>query len=198
MSVSRITELLSSRARRALGVLPLCIGLSAATSGCFIIDDNGNAPPYPGEPDQIHVDTGAAFTNITPGDGAGVFVEYFGDGAWSVTTTCDTDKTDRPCEYDIVISAAEDVSISDPQLLPSSEPVDKLTLRDDGSIQLTTGTASRLGGIIFYTDPGAAIELDMLLDGQAQPWFIYWITDGEPIHGDETSSNPIDFIPTLP
>lgn len=192
-----ILSRLLSRPTRVVGALALHVGLAAATSGCFILDGHSGAPPYPGDPDQVEVDTGAVI-NVTPGEGAGVFVEYFGDGAWSVTTSCDTDLTNRPCAYDIIIAVAPEITVSSPALVPTSEPVDRLTLRDDGTFRLTAGTASRLGGITFLTDPGAAIEMDMLLDGQAQPWFVFWSQDGELASGDEESSNPIAFTPTLP
>lgn len=179
---------------RNLGALAATVGLAGAAAGCFIVTDNGDSPAPPSQtPSQEIVDTGASL-QVAEGRGAGLFVEYHGQGVWDVYTACDTDITHRPCLFDVIVSAA---SIAAP-LLHDAEPVDAIELRADGSLRLTTGTASRLDGVTFITDPGATIEIDMLLDGRAQPTFIYWSRDGVTARGDETTTNPVDFTPTLP
>ncbi|APR77771.1 Hypothetical protein A7982_03118 [Minicystis rosea] len=182
---------------RAAVASAVVAAFAAGAAGCFIVTDNGASPAPPSDtPSQEIVDTGASL-QVAAGQGAGLFVEYHGDGAWDVYTSCDTDLTNRPCLFDVIISSASGGSIAAPTL-HDAEPVDAIELRADGSFRITTGTASRLDGVTFTTDPGASIEIDMLLDGQAQPTFIHWSRDGVAVHGDETTTNPVDFTPTLP
>jgi hypothetical protein len=167
--------------------------LALAGSGCFVVTDNTTEPDPPADaPAQWSVDSGATMV-VSPGQGAGLFVEYHGNGDWDVYTSCDTDITDRPCAFDVIISADPGVGIAGPTL-HDKEPVDSLELRSDGSFRMVTGTAGSLDGVTFTTDPGAAIRIDMLLDGEAQPDFINWVSDGA--HQQNAETNPADFIPT--
>ena len=59
-----------------------------------------------------------------------------------------------------------------------------------------TSTTYGMNGITFDADPGALIELDVLLDGVAQPEFVYVVSDGRLLSGVPT--NPVDFIPATP
>lgn len=173
-----------------------CAAFALAISGCYVIDDNGGEPPFPAdEPAQESLDTGATM-EITPGRGAGLFVEYLGAGAWNVYTSCDTLVTERPCVFDVIFAVAPEVTIVAPTLSRDAEPVDRLSLQKDGSFRLLTGTASKLDGVTFSTDAGAALRIDMLLDGQARPDLIHWISGAAHVVG--TTTNPVDFIPTAP
>jgi hypothetical protein len=185
------------RTYRPLLALLACAVLGAATSGCFIItDDGGSGPPAPSAtPDQISIDTGATLS-VTPGQGAGLFVEYLGGGAWDVFTACDTAITNRPCDFDVIITVGQGVGIQDPKL-HDAEPVDSLALISSG-FQVKTGTALKLDGVTFSTDPGASIKVDMLLDGEARPPFINWVSGGEHVSGTSDTTNPVEFVPTLP
>ncbi|MFT3772153.1 MAG: hypothetical protein QM820_42655 [Minicystis sp.] len=195
MSASHPHELPSLGLRRVLFALAACVGLGAATTGCFVITDGGGDPLPPADtPAQELVDTGATMS-VDAGQGAGLFIEYTGGGQWDVFTSCDTDVTNRPCDFDVIISVAPGVSISAPTL-HDAEPVDTLELRSDGSFRITTGTASGLDGVTFTTDPGASIVIDMLLDGQAQPDYIRWVSGGALQAG--TTTNPAEFIPSEP
>lgn len=137
-----------------------------------------------------------ATMSVSPGEGAGVFVQYASGGHWNVFTSCDTNRSDRPCRFDIVILPVDSsVSISGPQG-QQLEPVDVLTLGSDGSIRLQTGTAGRLDGVSFDADPGATMRVDVLLDGEARPDFVNWVSDGEQRQG--TAGNPVDFKPSSP
>jgi hypothetical protein len=57
--------------------------------------------------------------------------------------------------------------------------------RDRGGARLT-----------FDADPGAVIEVDMLLDGVAQPRFMFLVSDGSLVDG--VPSNPVDLAPRAP
>lgn len=167
--------------------------LAAATSGCFISADAGDPAPPSTTPDRESIDTNAHMP-VAGGEGAGLWVEYQTGGAWDVYTSCDTHLGNRPCDFDVILSAA---SISGPEL-HDQEPVDTLELRADGTLRMITGTAAGLDGVRFTTDPGAAIQIDMLLDGQAQPRFINWVSDGAHVTGTDTTTNPLVFVPTFP
>jgi hypothetical protein len=134
-----------------------------------------------------------ATMSVRPGEGAGIFVQYASGGHWSVFTACDTNRSNRPCRFDLIISADPTVSFSGPQGL-DLEPVDVLSLGSDGTIRLQTGTAGKLDGVSFDADPGATIRVDALLDGEARPDLVNWIGGGQQQQG--TTDNPVDFTPT--
>jgi hypothetical protein len=69
-------------------------------------------------------------------------------------------------------------------------------LNSDGSINLVADTDFGMNGFSFDADPGAMIEVDMLLDGVAQPRFVYAVSDGVLLEGVPT--NPVDFDPAAP
>jgi hypothetical protein len=181
---------------RALRVSIALLALAAAPSGCFISSDSGDPAPPSAVPDQERIDTNAHMP-VTGGAGAGLWIEYQSGGSWDVYTSCDTDVSHRPCAFDVIVSAPEGASISGPEL-HDEEPVDTLELRADGTLRMITGTAAGLDGVRFTTDPGAAIQIDMLLDGQAQPRFINWVSDGAHVTGTDTTTNPLVFVPTFP
>jgi hypothetical protein len=134
-----------------------------------------------------------AVMSVRPGEGAGIFVQYASGGHWNVFTACDTNRSNQPCRFDILISADSTVAFSDPQG-QQLEPVDVLTLGADGSIRLQTGTALKLDGVSFDADPGATIRVDVLLDGEARPDLLNWISGGELRQG--ATDDPVDFTPT--
>ena len=205
MTLSSSDALRSPRLRRAVLTLTAALALGAATSGCFVVTDGGASPLPPStDPSQESLDTDALIT-VTPGKGAGLFIQYAQNDPhapatperrWDIFTSCDTDISDRPCAFDVIISADPTVVLSDPKA-HDFEVVDTLTLETDGSIHLVTGTAGKLDGVSFDADPGAVIRIDMLLDGAAQPDYVHWISGG--VYQDEGAvTNPVDFVPTSP
>jgi len=179
----------------AVGVLVAGV----ATSGCFVVTDGGAAPAPPAAvPALESVDTDvpdAPRLMVTPGAGAGLWVQYRAGGLWDVFTSCDSKMTNRPCNFDVIISADGAGALSDPK--PHDfQPVDSLARSSDHSIHLVTGTAGGLDGVTFTSDPGAKLGIDMLLDGQAQPTFVNWISGG--LRQPGTTTNPVDFVPTSP
>jgi len=57
-------------------------------------------------------------------------------------------------------------------------------------------TDSGTDGATIETTPGAILRVDLLLDGKAEPRFIYWFGDGVLHQGAPT--NPIDLEPNTP
>src|SRR4051812_45095239 len=99
------------------------------------------------------------------------------------------------CNFDVVISADPRVFISRVEGQDLND-FDSLTLDGDGSIRLVTDTDFGMNGVFFDADPGATIEIDMLLDGVEQPEFVYAVSDGVLLR--DVPSNPVDFTPAAP
>jgi hypothetical protein len=97
--------------RRALALsIPLLL-LSAACTY-----DNGEAQRFvfdpPGSTDiacrteaQSTIDTDRTIA-IDAGQGAGVYIEYAAGGHWHVRTSCDSDKQDTVCKWDVLVYPA--------------------------------------------------------------------------------------------
>jgi hypothetical protein len=179
-----------------LSTLTASASLALFGSGC-VIDASADIDGTPTVVDtspaiaEVYVDPGATMST-NPGEGVGLFVEYAGGGHWDVYTTCDTYVSGAACNFDVIITsnasrlanvAGYDLSVSD-----------DLSIGSDGSIQLVTDTDYGMNGVGFDIDPGATIEVDVLLDGISQPEFIYAVSDGVLLSG--MPSNPVDFTPS--
>ena len=184
-SLKKITSVLST--------LTAAVGLSLFSTGCYFEADPGTVvvdDPTPAIAD-ITIDP-AATMDVSPGDGVGLFVEYAGAGHWNIFSTCDTAVSGTSCNFDLMISADPRVVIANVEGQDLNE-LDSLTLESDGSIRLVTDTDFGMNGVSFDAEPGATIEIDMLLDGIEQPEFIYAVSDGVLLRG--VPSNPVDFTP---
>ena len=123
------------------GVLTSCAILaSVAAPGCIVVDDD---PDYydPNEEviivdddpviESVPIDAGSGLS-ADPGEGAGVFVEFLGDGQWNVWLTCDTELTGRSCAYDIyatangIIATGEDLIVSPRTICPKNWVITRL------------------------------------------------------------------------
>jgi hypothetical protein len=179
-----------------LSTFAAAIGFSTLTTGCVI--DPGPGVVYvdttPVAIPDVVVDPGAQMS-ASPGEGVGLFVQYQGDGRWDLFTTCDTAVTGAACNFDVVISADPGVYFSGivgTDLGPSGS----VSLQSDGSIRLVTDTDFATDGVSFDADAGATIEVDVLLDGVAQPQFIFAVSNGVLLQG--MPGNPVDFTPAAP
>ena len=179
--------------------LPLVAGIALfGTSGCLVTADPGGVEidgPVVVDSTVGEVDVDAdAKMDVEAGQGAGLFVETTSDGHWSIYTSCDTRVSDSSCNFDILISNLDPTSL-DNVTGTGLGSADTLTVREDGTVHLVTNTSVGLDGVEFDADPGARIEVDMLLDGVEQPGLVNWISEGDVIQG--APSNPVDFAPTL-
>ncbi|MFL5582108.1 MAG: hypothetical protein ACJ8AO_17215 [Gemmatimonadaceae bacterium] len=177
--------------------LTACAGLSLFGTGCFVdasIGVDGTIVDPGPVIAEVSIDPGATL-EASPGDGVGLFVEYAGGGHWNVFTTCDTAFSGTSCNFDVLVSADPRVQLSHVEGYELNA-FDTLSLNGDGSIQLVTDTDFGMNGMSFDADPGATIEVDILLDGEAQPQFIYAVSDGVILKGVPTS--PVDFTPAAP
>lgn len=195
----------ASRSPHRSTVVAFLVALTAGASGCAAwsaasdtaMSARGLRPHDVTEEDDIAVvtiDSGATMS-LTPGDGAGIFVQYAQGGHWNLTTTCDTRSSGQSCAFDIVISPSDGATFSGVQGQDLSS-ADTLELRSDGTVRLVTSTSYGTNGISFDSDPGATVEIDALLDGAAQPSFVNVVSEGAVLAGVPT--NPVDFSPSDP
>jgi hypothetical protein len=147
----------------------------------------------------VTVDTDKTM-NAAGGDGVGVFIEYKAGGTWHVWVTCDTNKhpTAPPCNFDIKATAASGAikNIQADRLLQS----DKTTQNADGSLEMTTVTATNVAGVFFDTDPGARITINATLAGVDQSGdYLFFVQDGK-VNGGYmgTVTNPLELEPSAP
>lgn len=183
-------------------VLALCVGISALT-GCIIVDsdssstviDNTPPPPVVTEPMRVNIASDVAL-DATPGDGVGVFVEYYVGGTYRIWTTCDTAFSGNACAFDIftsVDSSSNIIATTEEDL----EGVDTITVNPgQGTVDLRFDTGGDYDSAVIDVTPGAILRLEAFVDGASDPRFIYWFGNGVLHEGAPT--NPVDFAPTKP
>jgi len=149
----------------------------------------GQTPPGQIEEAVIDVDE---LLDVEPGVGAGAFIEYESGGTYHVTTSCDVEQGGS-CYWDIVVTPLVDaapLSVSPVDL----EADDSVTLGAGNQMRLVAKTDDDFDGFSFQTEPGAAIEVDALLDDGAANRYLFWVGDGALHSGAPT--NPIDLVPS--
>lgn len=153
--------------------------------------------PIPPTTSTVNIATGQTL-NADGGQGAGVLVEYLGEGRWYVWTVCDTFVTGLVCSYDITLAlepGASFVSVVD-------EPADADGSNEAGvsdtQTSLRLGTRTEVDGVLARVEPaGAPLFVRAALDGQLDPGFVFWVDEtGAVRHG--SPSNPLWFTPTVP
>jgi len=130
--------------------------------------------------------------DVDPGVGAGAFIEYESGGTYHVTTSCDVEQGGS-CYWDIVVTPLDDAALLSVSPL-NLEVEDSITLGSGNQMRLVTKTDKDFDGFSFETDPGAAIEVDALLDDGAANRYLFWVGDGALHSGAPT--NPIDLVPS--
>lgn len=214
-----VTELLSAavhgRSRWVWSAVltSAAFAVSAGMTGCIIREDHHDdwdddhqhwedetdvvtPPPTHGtEPLLVAIDADQTVESA-PGEGVGLFVEYTTGGHWRVWTACDTNLSGLDCAFEACVSVVD----GSPQLRnvegDANETDDVIESFADGFTCLGASTGSDTDGMVFDADPGAMLRLEMSLDGEAQPRFVYWVGDG--ILHEGAPSDPVDFVPTTP
>jgi hypothetical protein len=153
------------------------------------------APPASTPPLDVSIDPGAVMS-VSPGQTVGVYVQNTGNGHWEVRTTCDTSVSGAACSFDLNVTpeagskltgvAGENLTYGD----------DAMTQLDDGTVQLVAQTKYLATGFSFDTEPGALVEVNMLLGGVPQTGIVHWISGGKVQDG--VPSNPVNFVPSAP
>jgi hypothetical protein len=141
------------------------VGASGGSSGA-----TSNAPLL------VDVDTNRTMI-AQPGDGVGVFTEYAAGGHWHVFWTCDTNRTNFDCRFNVGISTDGPITNAAGESLDAT---DQLALGQTATGQLSADaqTAASIKGLTFDTAPGAAITLDAQVDGQRDGAILFFVQDG--------------------
>lgn len=125
-----------------------------------------------------------------PGAGAGAFIEYESGGIYHVTTSCDAGQA---CNWDIVVTPLDDAALLG--VAPVDlESDDSVTIGSGNQVRFVALTGKDFDGFTLKTDPGAAIEVDALLDNAAANRYVFWVGDGALVSG--APSNPVDLVPS--
>jgi hypothetical protein len=131
--------------------------------------------------------------DVDAGAGAGTFVEYEAGGTYHITTSCDADNG-GDCYWDILVRPLEGALVS---AAPADlEADDSLSFGADDSLRLVAYTGRDFDGFTIQTEPGAALEVDALLDNACGNRYLFWVGDGA-LHSG-APSNPIDLVPSEP
>ena len=147
--------------------------------------------PVQGTIEQATIDADELL-DVEPGVGAGAFIEYESGGTYHVTTSCDVGQGGA-CVWDIVVTPLADAPLLSVSPL-DLESDDSVTLGSGNQARFVARTGTDFDGFSFQTEPGAAIELDALLDDGAANRFLFWVGDGA-LHSG-APSNPIDLVPS--
>jgi hypothetical protein len=153
-----------------------------------------------GRPMLVDVDPNQTMS-VNAGDGVGVFTEYQTGGHWHVYWTCDTNKTNLSCAFDVTVtvSAGTIANVSSQR----NQSGDALTQASPTQIEATTTTTTGTDGVTFDTVVPAGttpiITLDAKMDGAEDPTFLFFVQDGN-IKGNYSGSltDPLMLEPSTP
>jgi len=167
--------------------------LALAASGCVW---SSEGPPPPRLVTQATVDTGPTLT-VSPGTGAGVFVEYQAGGHWHVWWTCDTNLSGLPCTFhvDVIAQSGTIGNVAGDRL----EANDSLVTPNPTEVTLDTSTSTGVDGVFFDTDPGAAINVLQVIGDAQDGTYFYWSQGGQILGGgDVDAADPMSFVGSSP
>jgi len=164
-------------------------GNGANCNGAYcngVTNNNGQ-----GTIEQATIDTDRTLVP-KPGAGADVLIEYATGGTYHLSTTCDTNQGNS-CFWDILVTpldGAATLSVAPVDL----ESDDSVSLGSGNQVRFIAYTGADVDGFTLQTDPGAAVEVDALLDNGAANQLLFWFGDGALNQG--APSNPIDLQPS--
>jgi hypothetical protein len=165
----------------------LAAPLLLATASCIVDADPPErtyyppapAPPAPPPPttSTVNIATGQTL-NADGGQGAGVLVEYLGEGQWYVWTVCDTFVTGLVCSYDITLAVDQGASFVSAADEPADADGSNETRLSDTQTTLLLGTRTEFDGALVRVDPpGAPLFVRAALDGRLDPEFVFWVDE---------------------
>jgi hypothetical protein len=182
--------------------LALSVPLLLLPAACTY--DNGDAHRFVSEPGPSNVECGtatqstidtAAMIQVDAGQGAGVYIEYAAGGHWHVRTSCDTDKQNTGCNWDVLVYSLDQHTLSNfvGEDLEASDSLGPYPNSAD-TFQLIAHTTTDIDGFTFDMDPGAALSIDALLDGTCALPYFFWVGNGALHPG--SPSNPLTLLPS--
>jgi hypothetical protein len=124
----------------------------------------------------VDVDTDRTMT-AQAGDGVGVFTEYAAGGHWRVFWTCDTNRTNFDCGFDVGISTSGQITNANGDSLEAADQL-QLAQAATGNLGVVAQTSTAIKGVTFDTTPGAVITLDVTVDGQRDGKILFFVQDG--------------------
>ena len=143
-------------------------------------------------PSTVSVVTGGTLTT-EPGKGAGVFVEYIGQGQWSVWTSCDSAVQGGDCKYDLYLTPESGTTVTGAVLDPQAGTLTTSPSRTDAHWITSYGTNTVN---VTLSTPGAGLLVEAQLDGVDDPHVFYW--QGPDVLHTGAPSDPVLFVPTAP
>src|SRR5579864_6896540 len=133
----------------------------------------GSAGATSNQPLLVDVDTNRTMI-AQPGDGVGVFTEYAAGGHWHIFWTCDTNRTNFDCRFNVGITTDGPITNAAGDSLDTTDQLQTAT----GQLSADAQTAATIKGVTFDTAPGATITLDAQVDGQRDGAFLFFVQDG--------------------
>jgi hypothetical protein len=149
----------------------------------------GSAPPPSSVIEAATIDVDQTL-DVDAGAGAGIFIEYEAGGTYHFTTSCDTGLGD--CYWDIIVTPLDGAKLK--STAPAGLESDDSISVGDNRARLVAYTGADFDGFTLETEPGAAIELDGLLDNENANRYFFWVGDGALHNG--APSNPVDLVPS--
>jgi hypothetical protein len=182
-------------------LVPCCLA-----GGCVVEThrghyDPGNLSPTPslcttssGYGSTVAVDPGANPPTTTPGNGAGVFIEYAAGGHWHVQTICDSLLSNEACAFDIwaQVLGGTVANVAGEGLGPN----DLVGTVGNDTARLSVDTSTEIDGMWFDAPPGATVRLTMLLGNESCVGFIFYRSGANAMV--DNVGNPVDLVPTTP
>ncbi len=119
--------------------------------------------------------------NADPGQGVGIFTEYFTGGKWHVWWTCDTTLSQQLCD----VSLSATVASGTIDNLDAGELVGGYVATPNPSrVEARATTSTQVHGITFTTSPGAVLTLEATVSGLKEGpgpnrSFFFFVQDGK-------------------
>jgi hypothetical protein len=198
------SKLRPARRARSRGSRLAVAGLVAlgglGLSGCIIVDDSrhddGTVLLDHSQPVYVTIDADATLDlgeGSGPGDGVGFFVEYSTGGGWRMWASCDTNISDVACAFRAHVVGDADIWDVTPVGLGGGDSVELVAANE---LWFYADTSTEIDAVEFGSTAGANLWLELWLDGEIDPQFIYWTGDGL-IHQGAPDS-PVVFQPSAP
>jgi hypothetical protein len=132
------------------------------------------------------------------GDGVGVFSEYAAGGHWHVFWTCDTNRTNLDCGFNVGLTTTGAITNAAGQSLDANDAL-SLGQAASGQVSVQTQTSTLIQGVTFDTAPGSAVALDAQIDGQRDGRILFFVQDGKVNGGYQGAlADPLTLEPSSP
>ena len=116
----------------------------------------------------------------------GVFVEYAAGGKWHVFWSCDTNHTQRTCDYQVKVRAAQG------KLSGVTDESGRPVATTSGEIAVRRTIGQQNDGVRFSGEPGGVVTLEVTLDGRTDDFLFFFVQNGKQNGGYEGNlTNPI-------